>query len=137
MAVPMTQIQYRVTDTRGRAIRLDIGQAHGDKRAWTIDSKRQFDHRGAQQFQTLCEWRAIESNGGPVIELLVRLRKKTGLENLCLCGGVAFNSVMNGRILRERIFERVYIPPAAGDAGVCGSRVRRVARRPGFVPVEA
>lgn len=51
------------------------------------------------------------------IELLRRLRKKTGLSDLCLCGGVAFNSVMNGRIRRERIFDRIYIPPAAGDAG--------------------
>lgn len=52
-----------------------------------------------------------------VIELLKRLKEKTGMENLCLSGGVAFNSVMNGRIRRERIFEKIYIPPAAGDAG--------------------
>jgi len=51
------------------------------------------------------------------IELLRRLRKKTGLGDLCLCGGVAFNSVMNGLIRREEIFDRIYIPPAAGDAG--------------------
>lgn len=52
-----------------------------------------------------------------VIELLKRLKEKTGMDSLCLSGGVAFNSVMNGRIRRERIFDKIYIPPAAGDAG--------------------
>jgi carbamoyltransferase len=44
-------------------------------------------------------------------------RKETGEKNLCLAGGVALNCVGNGRILRERIFENVWIQPAAGDAG--------------------
>jgi carbamoyltransferase len=42
---------------------------------------------------------------------------QTGLENLCLAGGVALNCVGNGRLLREGPFERVWIQPAAGDAG--------------------
>lgn len=42
---------------------------------------------------------------------------ETGLPNLCLAGGVALNCVGNGRILREGPFERVWIQPAAGDAG--------------------
>jgi len=41
----------------------------------------------------------------------------TGLENLCLAGGVALNCVGNGRILREGPFKRIWIQPAAGDAG--------------------
>ena len=41
----------------------------------------------------------------------------TGMKNLCLAGGVALNCVGNGRILRESPFERVWIQPAAGDAG--------------------
>jgi carbamoyltransferase len=45
------------------------------------------------------------------------VRQQTGLRNLCLAGGVALNCVANGRILRERLFERVWIQPAAGDAG--------------------
>lgn len=52
-----------------------------------------------------------------VIELLKRLKKQTGMTNLCLSGGVAFNSVMNGKIRRESIFDKIYIPPVAGDAG--------------------
>ena len=42
---------------------------------------------------------------------------RTGLKRLCLAGGVALNSVANGRILRETPFEEVYIQPAAGDNG--------------------
>jgi carbamoyltransferase len=42
---------------------------------------------------------------------------ETGMRNLCLAGGVALNCVANGRILREGPFERIWIQPAAGDAG--------------------
>ena len=44
-------------------------------------------------------------------------RKLTGQKNLCLAGGVALNCVGNGKILREAGFERIWIQPAAGDAG--------------------
>ena len=54
-------------------------------------------------------------------ELMVGLARQakalTGLSNLCLAGGVALNCVANGRILREKIFDRLWIQPAAGDAG--------------------
>ncbi|PYK00844.1 MAG: hypothetical protein DME23_06015 [Verrucomicrobia bacterium] len=45
------------------------------------------------------------------------VRKETGQKNLCLAGGVALNCVANGRILREGVFDRIWIQPAAGDAG--------------------
>lgn len=45
------------------------------------------------------------------------VRQQTGLRNLCLAGGVALNCVANGRILREGVFDRIWIQPAAGDAG--------------------
>ena len=45
------------------------------------------------------------------------LHKITGLENLCLAGGVALNCVGNGRVLREGPFKNVWIQPASGDAG--------------------
>ncbi|RME46277.1 MAG: hypothetical protein D6795_15600, partial [Deltaproteobacteria bacterium] len=49
---------------------------------------------------------------------LVRvLHRLTGLSRLCMAGGVALNSVMNGRIVREGPFEEVYVQPAANDAG--------------------
>ena len=54
-------------------------------------------------------------------EILVRMarhvRKQVPSKNLCLAGGVALNCVANGRILREGIFEDIWIQPAAGDAG--------------------
>ena len=45
------------------------------------------------------------------------MRKETGVKNLCLAGGVALNCVANGKLLRENIFDNIWIQPAAGDAG--------------------
>src|SRR5258707_11514653 len=41
----------------------------------------------------------------------------TGATNLCIAGGVALNCVANGVLLREKIFDQIWIPPPAGDAG--------------------
>jgi carbamoyltransferase len=45
------------------------------------------------------------------------LQRETGAKRLCMAGGVALNSVANGRIARELDFEQIFIQPAAGDAG--------------------
>ena len=54
-------------------------------------------------------------------EAMLRLARHahatTGMKNLCLAGGVALNCVANGRLLREAPFERIWVQPAAGDAG--------------------
>ncbi|MBT8335177.1 MAG: hypothetical protein KJO11_01145, partial [Gemmatimonadetes bacterium] len=54
-------------------------------------------------------------------EVMLRMartaRKETGLPHLCLAGGVALNCVGNGKIFREKIFDEIWIQPAAGDAG--------------------
>ena len=52
-----------------------------------------------------------------MLRLARHARAVTGQRNLCLAGGVALNCVANGLIQRERIFERMWIQPAAGDAG--------------------
>jgi carbamoyltransferase len=52
-----------------------------------------------------------------VLKLARGVAKTTGERNLCLAGGVALNCVANGKLLREKIFERLWIQPAAGDAG--------------------
>ncbi|MGB5218855.1 MAG: carbamoyltransferase [Smithella sp.] len=52
-----------------------------------------------------------------ILRLARTLHKETCEENLCLAGGVALNCVANGRILREGPFKRIWIQPAAGDAG--------------------
>jgi carbamoyltransferase len=63
----------------------------------------------ARSVQVVCE------------EVMMRMartaHRETGLKNLCLAGGVALNCVANGRLLREGPFERLWIQPAAGDAG--------------------
>ena len=52
-----------------------------------------------------------------MIKLAKSIRKEYGIKNLCLAGGVALNCVANGKILKEKIFENIWIQPAAGDAG--------------------
>lgn len=63
----------------------------------------------ARSIQDVCE------------EVMLRMtrtvHRDTGMKNLCLAGGVALNCVGNGRILREGPFQRLWIQPAAGDAG--------------------
>jgi len=63
----------------------------------------------ARSIQDVCE------------EILLRMarhvHRETGMNRLCLAGGVALNCVANGRVLRETPFEDVWIQPAAGDAG--------------------
>ena len=52
-----------------------------------------------------------------VLRMTRALAAETGQKNLCLAGGVALNCVANGRLLRDGHFERIWIQPAAGDAG--------------------
>jgi len=63
----------------------------------------------ARSVQVVCE------------EIMLRMartvHRETGLEHLCLAGGVALNCVGNGRLLREGPFKKLWIQPAAGDAG--------------------
>jgi carbamoyltransferase len=52
-----------------------------------------------------------------VLRLTKGIAKKYKVKNLCLAGGVALNCVVNGKILKEKLFENIWIQPAAGDAG--------------------
>ena len=52
-----------------------------------------------------------------MIKLAVSLKKEFKLNNLCLAGGVALNCVANGKLLKEKIFDSIWVQPAAGDAG--------------------
>jgi carbamoyltransferase len=52
-----------------------------------------------------------------VLRLTRAAQKETGLRNLCLAGGVALNCVANGKVLRDGHFDKVWVQPAAGDAG--------------------
>ena len=62
--------------------------------------------------------RSVQEVTEEVMSRMARhVRKETGERNLCLAGGVALNCVANGKILREQIFDDIWIQPAAGDAG--------------------
>jgi len=63
----------------------------------------------ARSIQVVCE--------GIMLRMVRTAHRETGMDNLCLAGGVALNCVGNGRILREGPFRRLWIQPAAGDAG--------------------
>ncbi len=52
-----------------------------------------------------------------IIKLTKNIAEETGEKNLCLAGGVALNCVSNGLLLREKIFENIWVQPASGDAG--------------------
>jgi len=52
-----------------------------------------------------------------IFHILNHLQKRTGLKNICIAGGVAQNSVANGKIIDNTTFENLYIPPAGHDAG--------------------
>ena len=52
-----------------------------------------------------------------ILRLTKNLAKEYKIKNLCLAGGVALNCVANGKILKEKVFENIWIQPAAGDAG--------------------
>ncbi|MEI6277501.1 MAG: carbamoyltransferase [Prolixibacteraceae bacterium] len=52
-----------------------------------------------------------------VLKMAHEAKRLTGSKNLCLAGGVALNCVANGKLLKEKIFEKLFIQPASGDAG--------------------
>src|SRR6056300_152263 len=52
-----------------------------------------------------------------VIKLAKSIKKETGLDNLCLAGGVALNCVANGKLHAAKIFKDIWVQPASGDAG--------------------
>lgn len=62
--------------------------------------------------------RSIQDVTEEVVILLAKNAKKlTGTDSLCLAGGVALNCVANGKLLKENVFDKIWIQPAAGDAG--------------------
>jgi carbamoyltransferase len=52
-----------------------------------------------------------------LLNMARHVKKETGMKHLCLAGGVALNCVANGNLLREKLFDDIWIQPAAGDAG--------------------
>ncbi|MFT3767350.1 MAG: carbamoyltransferase N-terminal domain-containing protein [Minicystis sp.] len=101
------------TDTEvGFGPRLEalLGARRDPERPWDLATAD--DRRCADVAATL---QAVTEEA--LVALAREARRRTGHDALCLAGGVALNAVANARILRESGFARVFVQPAAGDAG--------------------
>ena len=94
----------------GPALEKLLGSRRPPGKPWDLASDT--DRRYADIAATL-QWVTEEA----LLGLCRYARREAGCSNLCLAGGVALNAVANARILRESGFERVFVQPAAGDAG--------------------
>jgi len=79
----------------------------------------QWDDRTAEQNQRYADIAASIQRATEeiILKMVNTAHKKTGLDKLVMAGGVALNSVANGRVMRESPFKEVWIQPAAGDSG--------------------
>ncbi len=114
----------RATDDGGYQVNLDyFNYQRGIRTPWV--SQKFVDRFGPvrQQGEPLLQRHkdlafALQHAVEEVILHLARhAHRITGMKNLCLAGGVALNSVTNGRLLRESPFEHIFVQPAANDAG--------------------
>jgi carbamoyltransferase len=96
------------SDGRYEVAEANLAERFGPPRERGAElTKKHFDI--ARSLQCALEESAVELSGW--------LKRQTDAENLCLAGGVALNCVMNARIRDAGLFERVWVQPAAGDAG--------------------
>jgi len=101
------------TDTEvgfGRRLEALLGPRRDPERPWDLEAAD--DRRAADVAATL---QAVTEEA--LVALAREARRRTGHDALCLAGGVALNAVANARIQREAGFARVFVHPAAGDAG--------------------
>ena len=93
-----------------------IGQVYSDELVKLLGPPRRRDDAVEARHENLAaSLQAVFEEA--FFHILNDLYERTGEKTLCLAGGCAMNSVANGQITRRTSFERVYIPPAAGDAG--------------------
>tara|TARA_Y100000294_G_scaffold54228_1_gene51107 strand:+ start:1038 stop:2759 length:1722 start_codon:yes stop_codon:yes gene_type:complete len=88
-----------------------------DKFIKIFGSKRQYDSPINQKHKDIAaalQLRVEEI----IIAQLKSLKKETGINKLCLAGGVALNCSLNGKIERSKIFDEIFVTPASGDAGI-------------------
>ena len=106
-----------------------LGPRRTPGKPWDLDGD-EADRRYADVAATL---QAVTEDA--LVALAIEAKRRTGLEALCLAGGVALNAVANARILREAGFSRVFVQPAAGDAGgALGAALEASAAREGKRP---
>jgi carbamoyltransferase len=88
-----------------------LGVRRSRSKPWSLSDSPD-DQRYADIAASL-QWATEEA----ILGLARAAKAKTGCDNLCLAGGVALNCVANARLLRESGFSRIFVQPAAGDAG--------------------
>lgn len=112
---------YFIHSTEGVAMTWEdgapfIGRIYSDKLIELFGKPRDKDEPLTQYHKDLAA--SVQQHCEDVIfHILNHLQKRTGLKNICIAGGVAQNSVANGKILQLTDFENVYIPSAGYDAG--------------------
>lgn len=112
---------YFIHSTEGVAMTWDngapfIGRIYSDKVISDFGKPRDKDEPLAQYHKDLAA--SVQKHCENVIfHVLNHLQKRTGLKNICIAGGVAQNSVANGKVLQLTNFEKIYIPSAGYDAG--------------------
>ena len=93
-----------------------IGRVYSDKLVETFGPAREPRTEITSHYENVAA--ALQHRLEEVyLHLVEQLHERTGLDNICLAGGVALNAVANGRIRPETGFDGVYVQPAAGDSG--------------------
>ncbi|MBK9099368.1 MAG: carbamoyltransferase [bacterium] len=112
---------YFIHSTEGVAMTWDngapfIGRIYSDKVIKEFGQPRDKDEPLTQYHKDMAA--SVQKHCEDVIfHVLNHLQKRTGLKNICIAGGVAQNSVANGKVLQLTDFENIYIPSAGYDAG--------------------
>ncbi|CAM9274747.1 unnamed protein product, partial [Heterosigma akashiwo] len=111
---------------RRRLFRGALLSAAGEEGAYAVDwdllaklpHPNELEDKSTYPFYGQLAYQVQKDLEETALSFIRDLRERTGAKNLCLAGGVALNSVLNGRISEESGFENVYIPPYPGDEGV-------------------
>jgi carbamoyltransferase len=88
------------------------------EKPWLVEREGDWEASSSMRHWEDLAWQVQDDAEKVLVERAIWLRETTGARNLCMAGGVALNSVANGRIAREAGFENIWIQPAAGDDGV-------------------
>jgi carbamoyltransferase len=123
----------RFAETFAGMVRFENGRLMNDSSwfAFHVGSAHCYSQRFLEEFGSPCPdeqhveaepYKDLAASGQKVIEhrlleMAAWCRKETGEEDLCMAGGVALNSVANGRLREQQIFRSIWIQPAASDAG--------------------
>ena len=104
-------------DTMVRKRRYDFDDEKGDAEKESKDSTKRLPAQVALDAIALAA-RIQDDLETVCLDFVRHFQERTGETNLCLAGGVALNSVLNGRLARELGFEQTFIPPYPGDDGI-------------------